>query len=119
MSQELYPEGEELHPVVLVHNLPDKISIAPAVEESPLLEVCETTLCEDEGGETPIDSDAFELNLPLNPDYKRQTLSLPAPPELAEHDHQPADCEPNTPIYRNGLVFELKVENTQDINTQL
>ncbi|KAJ8374741.1 hypothetical protein SKAU_G00053210 [Synaphobranchus kaupii] len=116
-DEELYPAGEELHPVVLVHDLHDKSNKSPPpLEESPLLEVRDTSLCEDEGGETQVDSDAFGLIFPLNPDYKRQALSLPAPLELTEHSHEQADCEASTP-YRNGLVFELKVGNASD--TQL
>ncbi|XP_035268677.1 interleukin-12 receptor subunit beta-1 [Anguilla anguilla] len=119
-DEQLYPAEEELHPVILVHDLQDKSNIPPPpLDQSPLLEECETTLCEDEDRETQIDSDAFGLSLTLNPDYKRQTLGLPAPLELTEHSHEQAECEATTPVYRNGLVFELKVENASDIRTQL
>ena len=124
-SQEEYPAVEELHPVVLVHDLQDKSSTpAPPLEERALLDACERAPSEGdgegdgegEGEETQFDSDTAEFTLPLNPDYKRQTLDLPAPPELTEHSLEQTDCEVSAPVYRNGLVFR---ENAPDINTQL
>ncbi|XP_061096836.1 interleukin-12 receptor subunit beta-1 isoform X1 [Conger conger] len=109
----VYPVGEELHPVVLVHDLPGKSSTPPPLlEEHPLLEECETTLGDDEGEETQADPDAFEISLPLSSDYKRQVLSAP---EITELSQEQVDCEVTSPVYRKGLVLE----NTPEINTQL
>ncbi|KAG9350760.1 hypothetical protein JZ751_024649 [Albula glossodonta] len=79
------------------------------LEESSLLEVCNASFCEDEDDESQTSS------VPLNPDYNR----LPPPLELAECSHEQSSCDVTTPIYRNGLVFELKGENSLDIRPQL
>ncbi|KAI1891845.1 hypothetical protein AGOR_G00147930 [Albula goreensis] len=108
-KEELYPIGEEVHSVILIHDQQDTSSKSQMpLEESSLLEVCNASFCEDEDDESQTSS------VPLNPDYNR----LPPPLELAECSHEQSGCDVTTPVYRNGLVFELKGENT-DIRTQL
>ncbi|XP_036375302.1 interleukin-12 receptor subunit beta-1 [Megalops cyprinoides] len=119
-NEESYPFEEELHAVTLLQPQQDVCNKSPpGVEESSLLEARETTLCEDEGEESQTDSDDFQFNFPMSPDYKRQMLSLPAPLESVELTSEQASCEVTTPVYRNGLVFELKTEDTSDKETEL
>ncbi|KAG7487878.1 hypothetical protein MATL_G00028220 [Megalops atlanticus] len=119
-NEESYPFEEEVHAVTLLQPQQDVCNKSPpSMEESSLLEVRETTLCEDEGEESQTDSDDFQFNFPMSPDYKRQMLSLPAPLESMELTSEQASCEVTTPVYKNGLVFELKTEDTSDKETEL
>ncbi|KAJ8408355.1 hypothetical protein AAFF_G00257690 [Aldrovandia affinis] len=81
-KEELYPAGEEVHPVLLVHDHQDKSNKPPPpfLEESALLEEpCDTSLCEDEGVESQADWDSDAL-----------WVQFPPEPRLQEAEAEPA-----------------------------
>lgn len=103
----MYEIKEEVHEL----QLHDKSSQDPNPEEATLLEVCE-----DENEKSLGDSSTPDgVSDPLTSDFKGQVLSL----ETADPNQGEIDCEVTMLMYRNGLVFDMKADSTEDVGTPL
>ncbi|KAJ7993324.1 hypothetical protein DPEC_G00271240 [Dallia pectoralis] len=101
--QDMYEIKEEVHELQL-HN---KRSKEPKSEESSLLNVCRTYECDN--------TDDKSLGDQRSPDYNGQVLQLEAlDPSTGE-----TDCEVAMLMYRNGLVFDMNAESTEDVGSPL
>ncbi|XP_064865718.1 interleukin-6 receptor subunit beta-like isoform X2 [Oncorhynchus nerka] len=106
-TQDMYEIKEEVHEL----QLHDKSSQDPNPEEATLLEVCE-----DENEKSLGDSSTPDgVSDPLTSDFKGQVLSL----ETADPSQGEIDCEVTMLMYRNGLVFDMKADSTEDVGTPL
>nr|XP_046149043.1 interleukin-6 receptor subunit beta-like isoform X1 [Oncorhynchus gorbuscha] len=106
-TQDMYEIKEEVHEL----QLHDKSSQDPNPEEATLLEVCE-----DENEKSLGDSSTPDgVSDPLTSDFKGQVLSL----ETADPNQGEIDCEVTMLMYRNGLVFDMKADSTEDVGTPL
>ncbi|XP_042178961.1 interleukin-6 receptor subunit beta isoform X3 [Oncorhynchus tshawytscha] len=105
-TQDMYEIKEQVHEL----QLHDKSSQDPNPEEATLLEVCE-----DENEKSLGDSSTPDgVSDPLT-DFKGQVLSL----ETADPSQGEIDCEVTMLMYRNGLVFDMKADSTEDVGTPL
>ncbi|KAK6320498.1 hypothetical protein J4Q44_G00096050 [Coregonus suidteri] len=106
-TQDMYEMKEEVHEL----QLHDKSSQDPNPEEATLLEVCEDADEKSLGDSSTPD----EVSDMLSPDYKGQVLSL----ETTDPSQGEIDCEVTMLMYRNGLVFDMKADSTEDVGTPL
>lgn len=103
LSQQNMYEKEEVHEL----QLHDKRS----PEEATLLEVCED-VNEKSLGDSSTPDGVSDL---LTSDFKGQVLSL----DTADPSQGEIDCEVTMLMYRNGLVFDMKADSTEDVGTPL
>ncbi|CAB1314135.1 unnamed protein product [Coregonus sp. 'balchen'] len=106
-TQDMYEMKEEVHEL----QIHDKSSQDPNPEEATLLEVCEDADEKSLGDSSTPD----EVSDMLSPDYKGQVLSL----ETTDPSQGEIDCEVTMLMYRNGLVFDMKADSTEDVGTPL
>ncbi|XP_019904345.2 interleukin-12 receptor subunit beta-1 isoform X2 [Esox lucius] len=102
-NQDMDEIKEEVHEL----QLHDKRSKEPKSEETNLLNVCRRYECED--------TDENSLGDPMSPEYEGQVLRL----ETVDSNPAETDCEVAMLMYRNGLVFDMKAEYTEDAGTPL
>ncbi|KAM9503156.1 interleukin-6 receptor subunit beta-like isoform 3-T3 [Salvelinus alpinus] len=106
-TQDMYEIKEEVHEL----QLHDKSSKDPDPEEAPLLEVCEDSNEKSLGDSSTPDG----ISDPLTSNFRGQVLSL----ETADPSQREIDCEVTMLMYRNGLVFDMKADSTEDVGTPL
>ncbi|KAM4629853.1 leukemia inhibitory factor receptor [Polymixia lowei] len=117
-NQEILEMKEEVQELSL-HQLQDnRIQESEDLEETTFLgEVCETDGDREEaledgtivgGSRTPEGSDE-----PLSPSYKSQFLRCSGDLEITDLGQE--DNEITTLMYRNGLVFDMKADSTEDV----
>ncbi|XP_063056375.1 uncharacterized protein il12rb1 [Engraulis encrasicolus] len=135
-SQEVPAPKEEVHVATLesMQNTPEVLRLK--LEEGRLLlkedgddggEEPEEERGEDEeeeergmGMDEEQDERMMEMNgcdcISLNPNYKRQTLRIQ---ELTDETTEGSESDAASPVYKNGLFFDVKVELCENVGTSL
>ncbi|XP_046906211.1 interleukin-6 receptor subunit beta isoform X2 [Hypomesus transpacificus] len=92
----------------------------PNQEKLTILDVCEIDEGEDDGEQGSLgELGTPDACVPLSPDYKSQVLSDLGDLETTDTNEEENDCEAVILMYRDGLVFDMKANSTEDLGTEL
>lgn len=119
---------EEVDDVILLcRDVQDKHGPSSKQKQSTSLQDCELRLHEDKEEEDEEDDEEIpftcftSVDKPSsypNPNYKGQLLRFPELLEISDKG-QVESCEVGTPLYKNGLFFETKGLDGEEISVQL